>query len=31
LQRGEQVRPKKSAVRTRVVLEENDASGTGVS
>ena len=31
LQRGEQVRPKKTAVRTRVVLEENDASGSGVS
>jgi len=31
LQRGEQVRPKKSAVRTRVVLEENDASSPGVS
>ena len=31
LQRGEQVRPKKTAVRTRLVLEENDASSPGVS
>ena len=29
LQRGDQVRPKKTAVRTRVVLEENEASSHG--
>jgi len=31
LQRGDQVRPKNSAVRTRIVLEENDASGSGAA
>jgi membrane protein len=31
LQRGEEVRPKKTAVRTRVVLEERGASSPGTS